>query len=272
MVCNQYDASRGVRKDASALVRQEAYCTQNDRYDMHLDQFELRTATFEVRYDRNVALWDRSGLFWSSWFAKYPDLKIATAAPNEVVAQNRTFRAVAGLERANVIALKPGNSGIKDLTEAGTHLVHLLSEVLGVSVYTRLGFRTIFRRRFADKNQAADAVHALGLMRIPSTEIFGIKDGVALQPEYSVRLEGSDIGVLTRLKVQELTISKETPPEIEEAEDQSSTQTYHEMIFDLDYYTTKQVLVSQLRAKDWLESAFHAIRRDSHTFLGGELG
>ncbi len=72
--------------------------------------------------------------------------------------------------------------------------------------------------------------YALGLMEVPSTEIFGIKDGVALQPEYTIRLEGSDLGVLTRIKAQELTISTETPPEIEEEGDKSGSAILSETI------------------------------------------
>jgi len=238
----------------------------NELGTMHLDQFDIHSATFEVRYNHNLFLWDRSGRYWSTWRAKFPDLKFGATTPNEIQAGTSTFAAIVGIERALVTSNWPSNK-LSELTEPASHMVQALSEVLEVGVFTRLGFRTIFRRRFKSMAEASQAIFELGILKAPPNGKFGIQDGVPLYPEYASRLEGSDFGVTVRLKAQELSVTTNTMGVLEN-DQKSETNLFFEVIYDCDYYTVKQVLTAQLRAKDWLEAAFHSVRRDSHAILG----
>ncbi len=42
-----------------------------------------------------------------------------------------------------------------------------------------------------------------------------------------------------------------------------------ELTFDVDYYTVRPVRVGQIRLKDWIEQAFHMIKRDTNKILAG---
>lgn len=41
----------------------------------------------------------------------------------------------------------------------------------------------------------------------------------------------------------------------------------HKFTFDVDYYTVAAVNASQWRVGDWVDSVYHAIKRDSRNFL-----
>ncbi|MGE4080112.1 MAG: hypothetical protein AB7F22_31670 [Reyranella sp.] len=216
---------------------------------MHIDQFDLRAVTFEVRYERNLNLWDRPGRYWNSWLAKYPDIKINSATPNEVQAIGPNVRAMTGLDRSFIIANRPEN--LKDLEEKATLMVDLLGDVLEVAAFNRLGFRTVYRRRFADKQEAAAAMINVGLLKVPTASAFGIENATVLHPEYAVKLEGEDFGVRVAMKAQELKITIETSGDVEEEmAPKQEDQIFQDVIFDLDYYTLKPVLMGQLRVSE----------------------
>lgn len=43
--------------------------------------------------------------------------------------------------------------------------------------------------------------------------------------------------------------------------------TKYEVIYDIDYYTIKTVSRGQFNVKDWIEQAYHLIKRDSKNFM-----
>jgi hypothetical protein len=233
---------------------------------MHLDDLELRIATFEIRYDPSFLVWDRSGTLWTALREKFPQLTVAQAAPNEVLAQEGNKRFSAGAEKAFLMTILPETMP-GDFPDQAAMFTKIVSDTLDLKSFTRVGFRTVYFKRFAEGKDAADAMLKLGLLVVPQGRHFGIDDGASLQPEYSVRIEGEALGYTVRVKAQEITINIDLPPELARDDIKSGKETKHELIFDIDYYTTATVLLSQLRVSDWIQQVFHGIRRDSRIYL-----
>jgi hypothetical protein len=235
---------------------------------MHLDDFEIRTVTFELRYERNYQHWDRAGRFWQTWLKNYPDTQLATANPNDIVFAGSKLRAQSGIERSHIMFSKPGLN-LKEFIPAAASFTETLTEVLEISSFRRIGFRVIYARRYPSIREATDAVLSLGLLKTIPPESFGIEEGHAHLPEYANRLEGPGLGVMFRIKAQEMNVSLEPPAELSDSDMVAIKSTFQEVVLDIDYYTTSVVLLSQFRTKDWLEAAYHAIRRDSPRLIGG---
>lgn len=234
---------------------------------MHLDEFQLRTASFEIRYDSAFAIWDRAGRLWTTLHREFPTIALSQATPNEVTVQDADWRLSVGLTKAYIMAFWP-DSLLGDFPDKATTFTGIVSDTLELAAFTRIGFRAVFTKSFSDKKAASAAMLELDLLRVPEGKNFGIDDAEWHLPEYSIRMENEALGCLVRIKAHEFTISVDPIPEMPRGEMQTIKETKHELVFDLDYYTTATVLISQIRVADWLAQVFHGIRRDSKNYLG----
>lgn len=236
---------------------------------MYLDSFRLQTAAFEARYEAGWRLWDRSGELWAKVRTKYPELKLITAQPNVT-----TFRIGSQCELSVEIdktatrSHNPGRS-LGEFQGVAQNLLDVAANALGISEFTRLGIRLIFLREYPSLEEASAALLSLKVLRIPDAPNFGVKGGLPLSPEYGIRWENEDFGATLRMKAENLLFKQDLPFGWEGPTLMEMDKELAGFYLDVDYFTKSIVNVNQLKADEWIGTAYHNIRRDLTRILEG---
>jgi hypothetical protein len=121
--------------------------------------FQIDTATIELRYDPALLLWDKSGAIWTEVLSYFPELRLQTAAPLQQVFESRQTRAVVELEAFRVISR--GVDAEPLVVNVAQRMLQVCTDRLGISVFTRIGYREIRGRKFAESEEAVSTVSSL---------------------------------------------------------------------------------------------------------------
>ncbi len=233
-----------------------------DSFD--LDSFKLDQAVMEIRYGKAFVLWDRYGRILSELNSKWPDLKMREAKEkNQIFRINGRYDAGADLEKAYFIDLTPAST-LKEFKIDADFFLSLIIKTLDIKELSRLGFRLVFRKKFHDKIEASESWTSMKMMSVPHGKHFNIQ-GKVMEPNYSIRWEGESTGVRTMLYVQNRQFDLDPEPYLEEIEPIHIER--HDLVYDIDYYTLKNILAGQLNIPEWISQVNHLIRRDSNGFF-----
>jgi len=227
---------------------------------------KLTSATIEIRYDNAYILWDRSGMIWSKASQAWLGLKTTQAEPNvSRFIINDRFDVMVSLDRSHLIDTKP-TSSLKEFIEYAPIFLNLVMDSLEINKIERIGFRLIFKKYFKDKDMAANAIVSSKMMNVPTGKYFNIQ-GKVLSPVYSLVWEGESTAAKVTLKAADTKIDFNVPSGLED-EIPPVHLTKYEVLYDIDYYTINAVSRGQFNVKDWIEQAYHLIKRDSKNFIG----
>jgi hypothetical protein len=233
---------------------------------MTIADFKLFQVAVECRYEDAYLLFDRTGNVCRQLKLKWPDAKLQEASPAKTVCRVGTESFTLELKQSLVLSTKP-DSSLQPFSENAEWFFTLLQEQLGISSYSRLGFRAIFKKNVKSPSEAAELFTGAKLLRLPSEKVFGV-ESAGTDLTYSVRLQSDTAGALVRIATETLQMEFEPPLGAEDVLKPVKQDT-HSLVYDVDYYTVSRVDVGQLRLREWLKQAMHAIRRDSAHFLEG---
>jgi hypothetical protein len=232
---------------------------------MTISDFRIFQAAVESRYDDAYLLFDRTGAICRELRIKWPDSKLQEASPAKTICRNGPEAFSLELRQAaHVLSAKPV-SDLQQFTENAEWFFSLLQDQLKISTYTRLGFRVVFKREVKSHADASDLFKRTKLLRIPTQKVFGTELNTT-DLTYSVRFQSDTLGALVRIATETLHMEFE-PPQGSEDFLKPVKQETHFLVYDVDYYTLALVDVAQLRLREWLKQAMHAIRRDSAEFI-----
>ena len=235
---------------------------------MRLDivKFELNKVVVEVRYSNTYLLWDKAGIISHGLAGRLANCEMKKAEPGIIEFHaDKRFAVVLKLDRAHVIDTRPS----RNLDDLKIVVMELLSDIqakLELTAFNRIGFRVFYEKEYPDGKSASDALLSTGMVKPISGKYFNIEGRVNF-PEYSFRWEGKAIGARITLKAVTRTVDFEPNIDIKELEPKKIEK--YLLILDIDYYTLAETLVGQLRIGDWIDQAYHAIKRDSKVVLGG---
>lgn len=229
-------------------------------------QLNLTSAAIEIRYDNAFILWDRAGMIWSKANLTWFGLKSIQAEPNVTrFIINDRFDIMMSLDRSHLIDTKP-TSSLKEFIEYSPTFLNLVMDSLDINKLGRIGFRLIYKKYFKDKDTAANAISSSNMMAIPTGKYFNIQ-GKVFSPVYSLIWEGESTAAKITLKAAGEKIDFNAPTGLED-EIPSVHVIKYAVIYDIDYYTINSVSKGQFNVKDWIEQAYHLIKRDSKYFIG----
>jgi hypothetical protein len=231
---------------------------------LNFSNFKLKQATMEVRFNNAYLLWDHSGLISSDLKSKWADIKLLKAKPNLINFRfEDRYELSVELGKAHLTDLTP-TSSLKEFMENADTFMALVADNLVITEFTRLGFRLIYRKKFNDKVEAASSLISTELIKVPNGRHFNI-DGKVLMPHYSLVWEGKATAIRVILMAKEQKLDLEVPPGLEGISPIHSK--WGEIVYDIDYYTLKNTSRGQLNIKEWINQAYHLIKRDSKVFL-----
>jgi hypothetical protein len=233
---------------------------------MDISYFDLHSVNFEVRFDRAYLLWDRAGAIWQNIHKAYPNIKPREVNPGKVTMTiDQRFQLTTEMDKLIVNVFLPPNN-VDDYVKLCEYFISMSIEILQVTLFSRIGLRSIYRRDFKNREEASAALISTKMMKIPEGMHFGI-EGLPMLPRYSMRWEGDKRGVQVNFQAQERKILVE--PVMGEPTVEGVDKDLFELIYDIDYFTIGTVEVGQFRASDWITNAMRVIRRDSKVFLEG---
>src|SRR5882724_7209715 len=139
---------------------------------MTISDFRLFQAAAECRYEDAYLLFDRTGAICRELRLKWPGSKLQEANPSKTVCRIGSESFTLELKQALVLSTKP-DSSLQQFNENVEWFFSLLQEQLKISTYTRLGFRTVYKKEVKTANEAAELFKRTKLLKIPSQKVFG---------------------------------------------------------------------------------------------------
>ena len=236
------------------------------KHPLSLSDFRLENAAFEVRYETAYLLWDHAGSISKEISVKWPRIRNVEGSPAKIsFVLEDSYSFTVELGKSFGVAYHP-QSNLEDFSAILEFFVGLVTKVLQVSAYERVGLRLTYFRTYPDKESASRALTETQIMQLPDGSHFGI-DGQPMLPEFGVRWESETQGTTVVVRSEERGIDVERPLGVSEID------PIHIKKFgikaDFDYFIKAPVPVEKFRLEDWINQAVHVIRRDGPLFLGG---
>ena len=227
--------------------------------------FSPSSFAFEVRYPEAYLLWDRAGQVAEDLRTGHEITRRLAAEPGRIAFDTETTREVSWhLDRPVVIDHQPQLSKVDAFYSLAADCLEMTLRHLGVSELKRVGFRPIFAKKFASKEEAAATLLSLGLVNVPKGKNLNI-DPLQRYPEYAMRCEDEKLGYMIRISLQEVNYELEFAPQWKGG----AVEPRHEdhLTLDVDYYSRAVIPVGSFRVEEWLAQVLHAVRRDADSYL-----
>jgi hypothetical protein len=236
---------------------------------LDINELSLMSGVLEFRYAPRFVIWDKIGGFWADILANSPDATVKHADPNKtVISISPTLEGTVAIDRAHLstIASQPDLSVLKKFAKRFTAD---LVDKLDISVFTRIGFRTIYFKNFKEKAAAYDFVLSNARFPQPNGPHFGFL-GAPKEPELALRWEGEKQGCLVRLAAKTQRVDIDFPANFDRLAVPIDQRESHTVTVDVDYYMTSETAVDLVDVDDLLNTWGRVIRRDIGKFLNGK--
>jgi hypothetical protein len=248
------------RSQSQAAATQSSSPARSNSAPVDLSAFSLETFSVEIRYATALLLWDRAGVLWRSIQEKYPDIRVVTVEPSKTSFQSGKTAFVIEVKTARINAVDPEKSSMDELPKVARDFFKLTIQHLEISLCERLGLRLVYFKEFKDREQAASAFHAMGLVKVPDGKRFDV-DEHPVNQQYVLRWESEKKGAVVQCRAETRKIDWDPPIE--------SVRLWYPVhreqngiVVDIDYYTVAPVEVGQLDMGEWSKHALHVISRD----------
>lgn len=237
---------------------------------LSLENFELQRGVLDLRYDLAYPMWDNAGALGER-ISDFPmPVSLEDADPAKVsfsFGEDMTLEVE--LQKTVINDYHP-DASLDSLGEVGDLVAPLLTSILDVKLYERVGARIHFFNPFSSIEEAVDQFVEADLVNIPDPEgpHFGA-EGRLTQASYKQRFEGDRRGATVRMQTVSRRVEASLPPQFQWSDlDRHHVSEKHGILFDIDVYTVAPVEHDQLNLAEWTDDALRLIRRDCAPFLG----
>lgn len=237
---------------------------------LSLNDFDLQRGVLDLRYDFAYPMWDNSGVLGGR-ISDFPlPVSVQEADPaklNFSLGDDMTLEVE--LEKTVINDHQP-DASLSSLGEVGDLVAPLLSRVLEVDLYKRVGARVHYFQPFNSIEEAIDEFIEADLMHIPDPggPHFGAEGGLQ-EASYKHRFQGNRRGVTIRMQTVSRRVEASLPPHFQWSDlDRHLVSEKHGILFDIDIYTVAPVEHDQLNFAEWTDDVLRIIRRDCTPFLG----
>jgi len=226
------------------------------------EDFGTELLTFELRFDEAYHIWDKAGALWSYMHSIAPDLRPAAVQPNQQTLASKNMQLTLELTQLRINVRGP--KALENLLEFGDHFYLKATELLRLSSFTRLGYRSIRTKIFASETEALVATQPFApKMTLPklgqSAKLVGFT--------VSTRTEGDTAGVSAALKLEKREVNISAPWDAMPFMDDVKLKEFV-MFLDCDYFTLGETDQEALNAELWIAQA----DRRTKQFWAGVIG
>jgi hypothetical protein len=230
-----------------------------------LEDLDFSQFSFELRFAHSYLLWDRAGQIWQETTSLLPKATVTNAAPNKIAMRDGPVDLNVEPNRVGVQLFD--RERLKGIPALAGEFTKMVSSILELPEFTRVGLRMIYWKVFPTNEAAAAEVMKFGFLKIPEGRHFGVA-GLPLNPEITFRKEESSKGFSIRIKAEGIEYKLELPY-LWHTVAKPVSEVHETFSFDIDSYVQGTILPSQIAFEDWITQTLHVIRRDANGFLGG---
>lgn len=231
-----------------------------------LTEFKIAHAICEIRFPNAYVFWDKSGELWTKCETQWPDLINKKSEPNRTTFTiGNSVELGVLINRAFIKYIFP-KSSLEDFVEYCNNFFKILFSTIDIREFERVGFRINYIKDFKNKDEISEFVKKIDELHLPKIKNFGIEATVIL-PSYIFRLEGETLGIRANIEFVSKEFELEVPLEIGERE--SIHKEFTQLAIDYDYYTLKTTNAGQINISEWINHAYHSIKRDHESFWKG---
>lgn len=237
---------------------------------LSLNDFDLQRGVLDLRYDFAFPMWDNSGALGQR-ISDFPmPVSVQDADPAKLnFSLGGDMNLEVELEKTVITDFAPDTS-LDSLGRVGDFMAPLLSDLLEINLYKRVGTRVHYFQAFNSVEEAVDQFVEADLINIPNPEgpHFGADGGIQ-KASYEQRFKGESRGATIRMQTVSRKVEASLPPQFEWSDlDRHLVAEEHGILFDIDIFTVAPVEGDQLNFTEWTEDALRIIRRDCEPFLG----
>lgn len=230
---------------------------------MKIDDFTLARIVIEIRYDNAYHIWDKCGDLWNSASLVWPGILPTGVEPNmQSFRFNDVYEFRVEIDKAFMIAYY---SKVKDVIHDQEIFIELVTNVLGIKYFNRVGARFFFEKECKDEFEVYEKFKSIDIVKIPKAKFFNI-DGDPLPLEFSFKKENDDVGFRVLFKSASKKFTIEKPIAVPEFNFEDVNKNL--LLYDIDYFTKKITNPGQLKISEWVRQIYHIIKRDSGIILG----
>ena len=221
-----------------------------------INDFKLKRAVCELRYDKSYLIFDRTGQVYHDLKTIIPDLDVTNAHPMNSIAQSEKGVFVVEVGQCRVTVDNP-ESTLQEFANTCKSFFDIVTKQLEISVFARIGLRSIFRCEFKDLAKARETLASLKLINLEEGPRFGIDLPAS---EVSFRWQNDEIGTLFRLAAESTTIDLMIPVETEE---QKIHKKVIALTLDIDSYTVVPAERAQWDPTAWIPQSIRRTRKEA---------
>lgn len=219
------------------------------------DDFSIDLLTFELRFDNAYLMWDRVGTYWTRLQATIPDLKLLSVQPNQQTMETKDAQIVLDLGLLRVSTRGPKAFAL--MTDYSQLVYQTGCDLLELSTFTRVGYRSVRTKVYKDKSLALAEVASFG----PKMSCHALGDN-AHEVSFNLtgRFENDSSGLNATLKVEQREVKINVPWEaLPHLENFTKNETV--AYLDADFYTIGTTSRDALSADIWLRQADKLVKR-----------
>ena len=233
--------------------------------DLDLGSLDLERAVFELRFDSAYLLWGRAGEIMQVFTHYSPEFKVKDATPYKI---NGTIRDglffLIEIGSINFTMIRPKRS-LERFAREVEELARAVLDILEISAFNRVGFRTTYLKVFDKAESGVEAVSyltdILGIKK-PDDKFIELDEPRFSSVEFKQTFEDDSNGISINCRSIRNTLNVDVTPEAHWAPVESDEYQRFVAEVDIDYFTKESVLREQLVIGEWVNSAHQLIKRD----------
>jgi hypothetical protein len=206
-------------------------------------------------------IFDRTGAICAECSKHYERIKVIQASPVQTSFEVDEYRFTVGQTSSHATLLKAGHDP-KDFGKVTKHFFEVILRLLEVKVITRIGLRQSFYEAFVDSEEAVEIFKSFSVQPGSGT----VLSSESRLRELELRWESDDYGVMFHVGSIPGNIAFPMS-DVTQYEKDFGQKYKSAVIFDVDLYTIKPVLLSQWSSEEWIASSSHTIKKGIRSFL-----
>lgn len=246
--------------------------SKKESKELSFKDFRLEQIVFETRYTCKKYYQDKHifRAFWNEIQSKLNgELKLIEEGEITVLRYKKKFEIQVSQDRFAVIEFYP-KSTLDEFLEIAKMFFDTTLTILEVEELKRIGLRSIYTKDYNDAKLIAAALLNTKYINFPEN-IYSLKDGNAIIPNYAIGWRNGEQGISYRLGGKSEVFSIDLPTRlVADGEKESIKKVYNQVLFDVDIYLHDKILLGQFFVEEWIKQTNTVSKKEGEKFFGGK--
>ena len=234
---------------------------------VEFDKLIIERIVLELRFSGGYLYWDNCGKIWRDIFKKWEDFEMKQVSPEKAVFRMKNEDLELSFnDKTIIINQNYPRSSLKTFIEIAEKAIPIILGFLDIKTLSRIGNRIFYLFPTTDIKEATDIVKNTGLLNIPEEKINLFGDTFE-EPRVQFHIKTEDIGYRFNIQAVSRKLTMEVPQPIK-IDDSLFIDNF--VLFDIDYYTLKEVDLSISDFKALIKQVQKNLSTNLHKLISQE--